>query len=553
MATQIQAPVLRDGLSAREHDTDFDRRSRLTIREVGLAWIALCILGGLAYAPHIRHGGFYYDDWANAANALYPPGHRSFGEALSVFSSVTIYRPGLVVYVPLTYFVLGTHMAYQLAWATALAIAASVMLYGILRTLGVPVVHAWLIAALTLVYPWSDATRLWVNGSQVTLSLDFTLAGVWLAIEGLRRRSWPMHCCAAILYLLSLLTYEVTLPVIASAGLLYVFLTDWRTARSRWAVDIGLVMAGALWVGSHTTRTASGVSGSISHLGEIISGGGDILGRTLLPTYEPHTALALVILLTVVSAGVVVSRRMPEIRGLSWSLRGWVLLAFAGIAVAVLGWIMFIPANPYYTPVIWGLTNRVNGLAGFGLVMFVYADIAIGATLLVHFLPRARRLFAAGSVVLGLLLGFAYVHVLERHIRVWNAAYQAEMAGIGEMRMQFPRLPHGTTVFTSDYPAYETLGVPIFSSDWDVNGMIRVQYKDGTLAAYPVFPGQHLACHANGVGLEGPGAPPALAAYGSARFLDVATGQHARPRNRRECIAAVVSYTPGPLYLSLTY
>ena len=156
-------------------------------------------------------------------------------------------------------------------------------------------------------------------------------------------------------------------------------------------------------------------------------------------------------------------------------------------------------------------------------------------------------------VICGVLLGATYIRVLERHIRIWNTAFRAEMAGIGEMRMQLPKLPQGATVFTSNYPASQTLGVPIFSTDWDVNGMIKLQYRDGTLSAYPVLPGLSLVCRANGLGLQGPGAPVVTAPYGTAWLLNVQTGQHMRPEGRGNCQAAVGSYTPGPLYLSFTY
>src|SRR6185312_15111321 len=79
------------------------KSSRPSVRELFIAWAALALLSLLVYAPHVRHGGFYLDDWANAATTLYPPK----GGALDAFSNLTLYRPVLVLYVPLTYFVFG--------------------------------------------------------------------------------------------------------------------------------------------------------------------------------------------------------------------------------------------------------------------------------------------------------------------------------------------------------------------------------------------------------------------------------------------------------------
>jgi hypothetical protein len=235
-----------------------------------------------------------------------------------------------------------------------------------------------------------------------------------------------------------------------------------------------------------------------------------------------------------------------------WQLREWLLLAVAGLVVAAFGWVMFIPADPYYTPSVFGMTNRVNAVAGFGLVIAVYATLGVGTALVARVVPMVRRWAPLVTVVLGLMLGAAYVHVLERHIGIWDAAFRAETATITKMKSKFPRLPHGTTVFTSNFPAYQTLGVPIFASTWDLNGMVKMEYSDWTLSAYPMIQGLKLTCQADGVDLHGAGALPEVP-YGRARLLDLQTGRHSDPHTRRECLAVAGSYSPGPLYLSTAY
>lgn len=548
--TLPQEPVATEGLRSGRAP-----RRRLVTREVVLAWVAFAVVGTLAFAPHVRHGGFYSDDWANAAATLYPLGGRTVGHALSSFAEVALFRPVLVVYIPLTYFVFGTHMAFLLAWTAVLAMFAAAMLYGVLRTLGVPALHAWFICALTIVYPWFDSTRLWETENVVSLSIGLMLAGLWIALLGLKRSSWRLHGCAACLYMLSILTYEVTLPFIAALGVLYTLRAGWRVARMRWALDLVVVVACGLWVGSHTTREKRGLSADLTHLKMIVTSGGTILGRTFIPVGEQRTTLAIVIFALIVTIGLTTRLiwRARFSNEIGWGLQSWLLLAGGGVLTAALGWMIYIPANPYYTPSIYGVTNRVNALAGFGLVIAVYAALGIVGVLVSQLWPRTRALAPTTTLMLGVCVGVAYVNVLERHSKIWNTAFRAEMAGIGEMRMQFPRLPSGTTVFTSNYPANETLGVPIFTANWDVNGMIKLQYKDGTLSAYPVLPGLSLVCRGSGVGIQGVGAPTITAPYGAARLLDVETGRHSQPRNERECHAEAGSYVPGPLYLSLTY
>jgi hypothetical protein len=528
---------------------------RLSRGELLLAWGGLAIVAALAFIPHIRHGGFYLDDWSNAAGALQPPGGPGVGNALSYFADLTIYRPVLVVYVPALYFAFGMSMDLHLIWSAFLALCVAGLLYGVLRTVGVPWFHAWAIAALTLVYPWFDSVRLWATASQISLSVALALGGLWLALAALRRPSWRWHLGAAALYLLSILTYEVTLPLIAAAGLLYVLRSGWAAARGRWAIDLAVVVAGAAWVGSQTKRETSSFSDNLEHLEQIVSAGGTLLGRTLLPVGAQQTTLALAFVAFVLLAGLatlVLLRREPS-GGSAWGLREWLLLSAGGLAVAALGWFMFIPADPYYTPSVYGMTNRVNGLAGLGLVIAVYGCFGVLGNLIGQLRPQAPVVAVAVTLALGGALGIGFVDTLRRHITIWDAAFVAERAAIDQLRTEFPRLRPETTLFVGGYPANQTLGVTILGATWDLDGMVKSEYEDGTLWAYPVLPGLRLACLPQGVRLVGEGAPPTTPPYGKALLVQLPTGERARPRSRAQCREVADRYVPGPLYLSYSY
>ena len=101
--------------------------------------------------------------------------------------------------------------------------------------------------------------------------------------------------------------------------------------------------------------------------------------------------------------------------------------------MAALGWAVFIPADPYYTPTIYGLTNRVNGLAGFGTVVTVYAALGVIGTLFGPLIRSVRLAPVAITLVLAALLGLGYATVLHRHIGIWNAAYVAEEKALAQV------------------------------------------------------------------------------------------------------------------------
>jgi hypothetical protein len=520
-----------------------------------LAFLGLALVATLAFGPFVKHGGFFLDDWSNGAGALQPPGSPDVGKALSFFADITAFRPVLIVYVPLTYLLFGMHIHFHDAWSVFLALLAAATLYAILRTLGVPWIHGWLIAALTIVFPWSDATRFWVTGDQVTLSIAIMGLGLLLALIGLKRGARGWHLGAVTLFLLSILTYEITLPLIACLGFVYWFRSGWRAAKWRWLADLGAVVIGGIWVGTHTKRTTAGLSGDLEHLRQIVSGGETLLGRAGMPLGSAHTTQVLLAIgvILLVGIGVYLYRRKTSSAQAGWGLRSWLLLSGAGLAVAALGWVMFIPADPYYTPSVYGLTNRVNGLAAFGLVMLVYGSFGILGSVLAQLRPRTGWIAVAVTVVLGVAMLGAYTHVLRRHITIWNEAFGAQIAGLSQLKATIPKLSHGATVFAGSYPANQTLGVPIFASTWDFDGMVKMEYDDFSLSGYPVLEGLHVVCRVGGVGLAGEGAPEGTTPYGAAHLMNFQNGSHSIPRSRRACERVARNYVPGPLYLSLAY
>jgi hypothetical protein len=527
----------------------------MTARELVVAWSGLSMLGLVLFLPHILHGGFYLDDWSDAAGTLYPPGGSGVGAALSFANGLlSSCRPVLILFIPLKYLVFGTHVEYLIGLSIVLAVLAAGLMYAILRVLGVPSYHAGVISALTLAYPWFDSTRFWESTNPITLAVVFAFAGLWMALAGLSRGSWRLHAGAALLYLLSMMTYEVTLPFIAMAGVLYTVRNGWRSARFRWAADLVMVAIAGLWNRAHTPKTVSSLSGDLSHLRQIIDHGGELLARTLYPFgVQPHTSMILAGLTVVFAAGIVVYFLLPTARttGGRWGLRGWLLLGCGGLLVAALGWVVFIPADPYYTPSVFGVTNRVNGFAGFGLVLASYAALGIVGWAVGRLLGGKPWIATATTLSLAVMLGAAYVHVLERHSGLWLSAYQYETTAIDRFHSTFPRLPHGTTVFASNYPTNVTLGVTIFAATWDLDGMVKLTYKDPTLRAYPITEELALRCLASGMKVDEEGIPPAP--YGKARLLDLQTGRTSRPAGRKGCIAEKGKYPPGPLYLATAY
>jgi hypothetical protein len=518
----------------------------LTRADVLVSAGIIFVIGVAAHARHIAHGGWYLDDWSNAAITHYPPA----GGWLDWFAGFTASRPVLILYVPLEHLVLGEHMRYHLAWVTLLVIGVGISLYVLLRRLRVPPIHALLIAALVVVFPFSDSVRMWSTGGLISLSLiPYLLGAAWsiaLFERGARRRA---HIGPLVLYALSALTYEASLGLIALSGLLYLMVAPWRAIRWRWAADIALAAVIAVWVAKHTKHTKIPLSDQLDHALQIAKEGVWILAGAALPTTAVNRYVVLAVIGAVLIVGVIAWRALPSGDERRGPLRRWLLLALGGFVVAAATWVVYVPADPYFTPFPVGLANRVNALASIGLVLIVYATIAVAVQLVALALRSRATAWILVPVACGTLLLVGYVKTLNDHITTWNAAFQGETAVIGAFKQALPDPPPNATIFTTGHPSYQALGVPVFSSTWDLNGAVKMQYNRGDISGFPLQQGMTFSCGADAITAMAGGQPAFTPApYGRAFLIDVASGRMARPADRGECRRASPRFVPGPLY-----
>jgi hypothetical protein len=142
-----------------------------------------------------------------------------------------------------------------------------------------------------------------------------------------------------------------------------------------------------------------------------------------------------------------------------------------------------------------------------------------------------------------------------------DAGDWAESARIQDRTLEavaaMPTPPRGSTVYVVGEPAVTAPRVSVFADVWELNGAARVQWRDRSLRAYPLFAGARLRCAADGVRpdvLPGPHGSlrddildPAApydepywgrdhgAPYGRVVILDVPTGRSFLVASRASC------------------
>jgi hypothetical protein len=407
------------------------------------------------------------------------------------------------------YGLLGGHVRMHVLLTLALAALMSVALYAFARELGAPPGFAVALAVLAFVYPWSDANRLWIACAWNNLALALFFAG---AVNGLRRGP---HALTFLAFVAAILTYELVAVAVALLGALYLTRMDRRPALLRWGADVVAAVVGVVLMMALTPRTALGsTSDKIHHAGEIAKQSLTVWADTLWPFGGLGRGAAVAILAVVLVVGIVRRSR-------------WLAGAGAGIAFVIVGYAVLVPGEDFYTPLYPGIGNRINLMAGIGMVALALSLAAIVLR------PRIAIPLAAA------FLGVGYVVKLRDHSGDYTRSAAIQARELHGLRSLVPNPPAGTTIYLRQ-PTPETApGVSTFSWRWDLSGATQVLYRDGSVHGYPIQRGNGLVCEADAVHPQGGGLETYSAPYGHAIAVDVDAGRAVGIDSRAQCRATM--------------
>ena len=520
-------------------------------RELAGAGLLFTALAFVVFGWYAFHGGFVADDWVNANRYYFHSGSGFWG---AVDNYQTPSRPVAAVWVPLTYAVLGTHLHLHLVLSVVLAAFLSGAFFAFLRTVGIGTTLALAAAALLLVFPSSDSTRLWSTGSQINLFVGLYLVAMVIAIAG-RRRFGPEPTLPAVATQVLASTLAVTAvagyEIVAPAVLLSVFLYRWidrRGAIWRWLLD---AIPTVLVLIFFTSRFGEGGDHGVQLLTDarlIADGAISVVGYSLVPSRDVSRWLVLggvgAIFLVVLWA-----RRFSGSRPDREEIGRWLApLVLAVVAIGI-GYLMLVPAGERYPPYSPGVQNRANCFAALGislLVVFLAAAIgSIVAAAVPGISEKARgwvRGGLAGVLVLGLL--GAYTVRVNQDANRWQRAAELQAEILDGARELVPSPPPDATIFTSPYAGYYSPSVPIFGGGGnnDEIGAFTVTYGMERLRAFPLIDAIGITCAEKRIATNDTTSSGTL--YGKAILLDLRTRRVYRPQNREECLAATEAMLP---------
>jgi hypothetical protein len=445
-------------------------------------------------------------------------------------------RPLGGLFFAVTYSAFGLNTHEHIACAAALGILLAVAVFFVIkRYLELTVVVGFTVAALVLLFPASDASRLWPAAAHSNIGAGFFLLGAGLALRAFRseRRRTLLHGSSLICYAASLLTYETALGLILFSALIYRVQVPWKRALSRGVLDAALVLASVVLVTQHTYLAVqpSG-SGLLHHLGREIEGGALVASWSVLPLGRTDQlsiarvvgALLLVLVLLIATQVVRSGVELLKVERGRWSRT----LAY-GIALVVLSFVVYLPSTGY-TAAGPGIGNRANVLASIGFVL-----IALSSLMLLGALVGSRKV----QVLLVCLLALAYAVDLEADITNWNQASQEQQAVLSRVTAGKPPLRRHTLYYAYRVPQEVSRGIEIFNLGGDLTAALQLRERDPTITAVQVGTGTRLRCQSNYAVGTPAGRGAQAARYGRAGVIDATTGEVLYLTDQARCRAVV--------------
>jgi hypothetical protein len=521
-------------------------------RELIVALGASLAAAGILFGSHVANGGRYLDDWWLGAYIRFPRA-LGFGSPAAYLNFYSGARPGAVAYWLATYRLFGFHDDWHRGLGVLLAAVLATVFHLLLRELGMRPLEAAAVAALSLVLPIADSIHFWITPDVAQLYLAACAAGFLVALRGLRasgRRARRLRLGALGLFLVSVLIAETMIPAIGLSVLVYRTRTGWRRAIRWWVGDAAIAgIAGIHYATSAPKRLSSNTGAGESyarHASVLADQALTLFTGTLVPFADARGPV-LVGLLALGGLLLPARGRSPERDRLRAAALPWLVAAGLAAVLAAASYVLYIPSDPSYQPLVPGVGNRVNIGALLPLSLLVFAVVRLVAGLLPW-----RRVAGALSAVLWAVVLVGGLIRLEADHRLWDEAADHQRTVLAAVHRVLPDPPVGSSLIVLNAPGvvthFERVGVasvnepvPVFSTWWELDAAVKLSYGRADLNAYPIWSYQpaQIACGAHYVYQLGLDSVRHAIDYGTVYVVDVNAPSEVRIDDQGECAATL--------------
>ncbi len=491
----------------------------------------LAILAVVICGPHVLNGGLMSDDWTLRAQAHF----TGFGGLLHYLISRDVRRPVGGFYLATLYTLLGSHVKLMLALSAAMRFLLVAILYGLLRELRFSWLAAVAVAGLTLLFPASDATWLWIGASELSFAVACVLLGCLFNLRAMANGEpirLPLRVLGLALIATGILSYELVIPIGLASGALYFTRAYPRRALSQWGIDVVVLAIIIIVFTLHAIPLVQGIDEheltSLAQMGEhahvIFSQSATLLTHSLLPYGTPRNATVLVMIAAILTLAFVVIYMLRPGDEARCALRRWLIVAAAGVLLVGLGYVFLVPSNIYYVPLQVGVGNRVNDIAAIGYALIVYSSAALVGILVFRGLRSSYLLIGTLTALVTVVIGVGYVRHIDTDEEAWHQSNVLQHVILTTLRTHISPPPRGTSLVTLDALTETAPGITVFSVTWDLNSAVQLMWHDPTLKAYPMALGLHITCRPTQILIGAPGSSPSWQANYPADFVDIAAG-----------------------------
>jgi hypothetical protein len=533
--------------------------------ETGAALALAVVLSLVLFEPHIAHGGFQSDDWANFALDKFPAisGHST---AMGALVQSAGSRVGAALYWAVAFALFTHHVKAYLLLAALLAAVMAAAIYALVRELGFTRLQALAVMVITIVAPSVDTVRFWFtpSGSQLCLTLFFV--GLILALKAFdapTRAARRLHAASLILYIGSAAYAEIALPFMALAAVLYFPRAGFKRATKRWLCDMVIVIAGYFAVNAfiHSLGPSLRLPASEwpEHLRLIADQTLTIFTSTLAPFVGSRTAVLLG-LAAIAVAGALIWRLPHTTAAGRDALRRWAITSGLAAVAVIAPLMIYVPGMLYYEPLAPGLGNHINVPTAASLAVLIVAIIMFTMTAVTELgrgvVSAHPRLGTYPAVALALVwLGAVAVdgaRAVRNNEKIWNAASAWQIQILAAIKHSIRTPVHNATFLTFEAPGAVAPGMPTFYSSFELEGAVKVLFNRSDLNGYPVISGvSSVTCLPAGVQVESGGVVESTSPYGRTYFVDVAGTRSLLVTSERSCRTQLPSFPPGPFAVSL--
>ena len=459
----------------------------------------------LSIIHYVHDLGFYCNDWTFL-------GHFSISEDQSLpgliraFFDVpnnVVMRPVQIIYLSALYWLFGYHpFGYHLVNAAVL-MSGIMLFYFVLYELNQNRLIALAVPMVYQLLPHYSTNRFWYAAFQANLSMTLYFLSLYCDLKMLRTRpthlwGWKLVSLASLLG--SVLAYEIFFPLfLLNLPLVWYRLRQLdslflriRSSKKKLTVILGSNLLALMVVLVFKTLVTTRLSDYV-----FINRIKYLIKESLAINYGSYGFGLPGVLYKIL-------RDYPN---------GEVFTLGGIVGLIIFGYLYQVATQPKFEPPRW---SDMLKLIGLGLVIFGMG-YAIFLTTYVGFTPTGienRTAIAAAVGVafsfvgsLGWISNFLTSSYLRQHLfcllvsllctggflinntiaSFWVAAYSQQKEVIADIRQQFPSLPTENILMLDGVCPYIGPGT-VFESPWDIEGVLRVIYRDSTLRGDVIRP-----------------------------------------------------------------